>query len=706
MPPEAALQTYFQLPAFRPGQREIIEAVLNGEDVLAIMPTGGGKSLCYQLPATLLPGITLVVSPLIALMKDQVDALQSKGIAAEVLNSLQSATEQSAVLRRMASGECRLLYVAPERFRDPRFINTLKQRNVSLVAVDEAHCISQWGHDFRPDYLRLGLGLASLGNPPVAAFTATATPEVQQDIIRALNLRSPQHFIKGFARDNLTFRVTHAARKKDKLKRILSLIRRHKCGIIYCATRKNVDALYEELAGMDLSLTVYHAGLSEEERHRAQELFMQGGADVVIATNAFGMGIDRSDIRFVVHYEIPGSLEAYYQEAGRAGRDGKWAVCELLYRTSDRRVQDFFIDGSNPDIGVLRDVYQALRMHMDEKNEVQASVRNLAAEVESKNEMAVSSAISLLAHCGVIERFDISGERVRGTRVLTPDLPATQLPIDRKALQEKKQRDLARLQSVIDYAEAEGCRQAFILGYFGEKQSKPCGCCDGCQRHGKHLRAPTDEEKDTLRKLLSGVARMSERLGAATWKPIHPKARILQMLLGEETPDVLRLELEQLSTFGILKEKHPDYLRALMESSLISGLLRQTQSDSPRITLTPLGSAVMFDQAEALISWPGEESGESRATRPTRRPTTESTELDERSAELFELLKRKRNALAAKRKVRPFYIFSNKVLEAIAVQKPLSIEEAMDIAGIGKVKAKREMPAFLPLIAGYAKSDS
>jgi ATP-dependent DNA helicase RecQ len=704
MSPKEALQTHFNLSSFRPGQEEIIESILHGKDVMTIMPTGGGKSLCYQLPAIILKGLTLVISPLIALMKDQVDSLKQKDISAEVLNSLQSLQEQRDILQKVTNGDCKLLYIAPERFRDQRFMRCLQQCSISFVAVDEVHCISQWGHDFRPDYLRLGQALKSLKNPPVAAFTATATPEVQKDIQNSLQLREPDRYIRGFSRPNLTFRVSHTARKKDKHKRILSLIRRHKTGIIYCATRKSVDKLYEDLCELRLKLTVYHAGLTDEERHNAQEAFMNGGADVVIATNAFGMGIDRSDIRFVAHYELPGSLEAYYQEAGRAGRDGKWSVCELFYRASDRRVQDFFIDGSNPDIGIIREVYQTLRMHMDEKNEVIAPIRSIATEIESKNEMAVGSALSILTHAGIIERFEIPGERAKGTRILTPDCPATQLPVDGKSLKIKKDRDLSRLQAVIDFAESESCRQGFILGYFGEKQEEPCGCCDACQRNAASMRAPNETEKDDLRKLLSGVARMSKRIGPASWKPIHTQARLVDMLLGVESKDVIRLQLNDLTTFGILKHHKGSYLRNLIKACILSGLLRKSKGDSPRITLTPLGSAVMFDQAKAFLNWPDANTDEPENT-PISKTSETTPELDDTAQELLGMLKQKRNTLAAKRKVRPFYIFSNKVLENLAIQKPISIEEAMEIPGIGKIKAKREFPAFISLIAGYINNN-
>ncbi|MCB1124249.1 MAG: RecQ family ATP-dependent DNA helicase, partial [Verrucomicrobiae bacterium] len=297
MSPRDALKKQFGLDAFRYPQEEIVESILNKKDTLVIMPTGGGKSLCYQLPAVLLPGVTLVISPLIALMKDQVDALKAKGIPAEMINSSQSWAQQQEILKRLGTGELKLLYIAPERFRARSFTNSLKGVDISLVAVDEAHCISQWGHDFRPDYLRLGEALEFLGHPLCAAFTATATPEVQEDIRQNLRLRDPQSFVSGFSRPNLTFTIRKPKTKLQKYTRIRTLIDRHKTGIIYCATRKSVEEVSAWLNEDGQEHVIYHGGLSDVERDQAQNKFIQREIGVAVATNAFGMGIDRADIR-------------------------------------------------------------------------------------------------------------------------------------------------------------------------------------------------------------------------------------------------------------------------------------------------------------------------------------------------------------------------------------------------------------------------
>ncbi|MGI8482293.1 MAG: RecQ family ATP-dependent DNA helicase, partial [Chthoniobacterales bacterium] len=323
MDPHAVLEKYFGFREFLEAQEEVIAAIVGGSDALVVMPTGGGKSLCYQLPALLLEGTTVVVSPLIALMKDQVDALRRRGIPATLINSSLGSEEQRERIRGLARGEYKLVYIAPERFRSPSFLEALGQITIALFAVDEAHCLSMWGHDFRPDYFRLNQVLESLGRPQVAAFTATATPEVRADIIAHLDLRERREFVAGFARPNLKLLVTHVANEPAKYERLHALVREFKTGIVYCATRKRAEAVAATLKFEKISSILYHGGMSDDEREQAQNAFMGGERDIVVATNAFGMGIDRADIRFVAHFEMPGSVEAYYQEAGRAGRDGQ-----------------------------------------------------------------------------------------------------------------------------------------------------------------------------------------------------------------------------------------------------------------------------------------------------------------------------------------------------------------------------------------------
>ncbi len=413
----AALQEHFGFNEFREGQREVIEAILEGHDTVVVMPTGGGKSLCFQLPALMKDGVTVVVSPLIALMKDQVDALHARGLPATFINSSVDFEEQKARIAGVRRGEFKLLYVAPERFRSAHFVETLKNARISLFAVDEAHCISSWGHDFRPDYLRLKTFLEEIGRPQIVALTATATPHVREDIIEQLNLREPRAFVSGFDRPNLSLYVAHTSRDREKIARIRQLADEYKgqSGIIYTSTRKSVEQVTQRLREAKLNVVGYHAGMDDETRARAQDDFMSGRAQMIVATNAFGMGIDKADIRFVAHYHLPGSIEAYYQEIGRAGRDGQHATCVLLFNYADKRTQDYFIEGSYPPPELIANVYKALVGTGQQR--IELSTREIAARASVRNEMAVQSALITLEKAGHIER-GAAGENRASVKLL------------------------------------------------------------------------------------------------------------------------------------------------------------------------------------------------------------------------------------------------------------------------------------------------
>jgi ATP-dependent DNA helicase RecQ len=393
------LRRFFGLSEFRPAQAEVVSSVLCGRNTVVVMPTGAGKSLCYQLPAMLLPGVTVVVSPLIALMKDQVEQLTGRNIPATFINSTLTDLERAERLRTLRAGGYRLVYVAPERFRSAAFLDALAEAKVELLAVDEAHCISQWGHDFRPDYALLGKVRKRLRPARTVALTATATPEVRDDIVRSLLMKDPEVFVAGFDRKNLYLEVAPVAGDDERREIAAEVARSSGSGIVYCATRKSAEGMHQALKARGLRSVLYHAGMDDDARHKAQDAFMSSAQAVAVATNAFGMGIDKPDIRFVVHANIPRAVEAYYQEIGRAGRDGEPAHALLLFNHSDVYTQERLIQSNHPAASMVADVWHALR----EWGDFDKGLGALAAQVGA-SEFEVSAAVRILERGGKIVR--------------------------------------------------------------------------------------------------------------------------------------------------------------------------------------------------------------------------------------------------------------------------------------------------------------
>src|SRR6476646_7347357 len=605
------LRKHFGFEDFREGQRDVIATILSGKDAVVVMPTGSGKSLCYQLPAMMMEGATLVVSPLIALMKDQVDALQARGLPATFINSSIPESEQHARIESLRRREHKLVYIAPERFRSSRFNAALQSIPISLFAVDEAHCISTWGHDFRPDYLRLRHVIRSLGNIRMLALTATATPYVRSDIIQQLGLEKPQTFVSGFDRPNLRIEVVHTEKEREKITRIKRLAQAHDgSGIVYTSTRKAVEQVGRELKKAGLSVATYHAGMSDAVRVRAQEDFMSGRTQMIVATNAFGMGIDKRDIRFVVHYQMPGSIEAYYQEIGRAGRDSLPSTCVLLFNYADKNTHDFFIEGSYPELPLIKDVYNALVR--TELKQIHLSTSELAHLCGHKNEMAIQSALYLLERAGHIERTASNrgenGRRQARTIVMRDELPGTPLRVDPRQVSGRADLERRKLRELIEFCYTEDCYRGHILDYFGDRHhTRECGTCGNCApatevrerevsiKRDLTPRVPTDDQLLRLRKILACAKRMNGRYG---------KKLLAGTLRGSAAKQIVKARLNELSTYGLLRDMAHEELELYIDALVAAGCLQVTGRQYPTISTTDLGDRVMREQEHVLLCLP------------------------------------------------------------------------------------------------------
>jgi ATP-dependent DNA helicase RecQ len=474
---EQSLHEIFNISQLRPGQQEVIESILKGHDTLAIMPTGAGKSLCYQLPALNMPGATLVVSPLISLMKDQADKLEDVGIDTIEVNSTLNRHEQAAAMQGIKEANNEFIFTTPERLSDPEFIASLKPKKIDFMVIDEAHCISQWGHDFRPAFLELGAAINALHHPTVLALTATATDAVSKDIAQQLGIPDMRVINTGIYRPNLHYRVIQVTNEQEKLLEAIQLVQQTAgSGIIYAATIKAVEELYQALRQAEEQVTLYHGQLAAKERKRNQEAFMHGHCRLLVATNAFGMGIDKRDIRFVIHYQIPSNLETYYQESGRAGRDGAAACCTLLYYRKDKQVQEFFLARRYPGINEIIRVYARLQLLAATSQSM--SLKQLRREIKAVSLVKLQVALSLLEEGGFIEQ-----DTNLDYRLLKHDASEQALAQLTDKYAHRNKHDREALARMVFYAQTGFCRWKVLAEYFGEKTDwEHCGSCDNCLR--------------------------------------------------------------------------------------------------------------------------------------------------------------------------------------------------------------------------------
>jgi ATP-dependent DNA helicase RecQ len=671
------LRETFGHAAFRPGQETVIKAILSGRSTLAVMPTGAGKSLCYQLPATILGGTTLVVSPLIALIRDQVRALSQCGIPVAAITSQEGPKERREAQQALAEGRLRLAYVAPERFRSRSFLDALSGLPIELFAVDEAHCIAEWGHDFRPDYARLGEVIERLRPKRVMGLTATATPEVREQIVRSLGLCEPEVVVTGFDRQELALSVIETTRGKAKLEALDRTLRTWMgpsgSAIVYVGTRKRAETTALVLAEQGYQAEAYHAGLPSDRRLEVEQTFSRGTRRVVVATTAFGMGVDKADVRVVVHAQIPSAPEAYYQEVGRAGRDGQRAAGVLLYDSADLRLAYARFEASCPTYpAVLAAFDLAVHTLANEPLGFEA----LAERIEREVGPSARAALVALEQAG-----DLSFEDGR-LQVMVPAPTVSATRLEARARQERQ-----RLDAMIGYVTRAPCRRRYLVDYFGDtRRPERCEVCDRCQQ--APARALSEVGRRDVLIALSCVARMRGRYG---------KQRVADVLLGSRAKPILEAKLDTLSTHGLLKGLTKEEVLALLDALIRAEFAKIAPGDYPKLLLTEGGAGVLKDK-EAPVALDLTLSRWSSAPKKAE----DSPALAKDDEALFERLRSWRVEQARAQGVPPYVIAHDRLLRAIASVRPQSLDVLAELPGVGRTKLERYGTQLLALVEGQS----
>ena len=669
----ALLRDRFALADFRPGQERAIDAVLQGRDTLVVLPTGGGKSLCYQVPALLLPKLTVVVSPLISLMKDQVDALTARGMPAAFLNSTLSAGEISDRLARAERGELKLIYVAPERLEVGRTLDRLADIGVSLLAVDEAHCISEWGHDFRPSYRRVRQMRQRLGAPTTIALTATATPSVRTDIARQLALSNPEVIVTGFDRANLRYHVIRTRTEGDKDAALVRTLERFPGqAIVYASTRRAVERIATMLERAKIHALAYHAGLDDEHRHGVQDAFMAEHVRAIVATNAFGMGIDKPNIRLVVHHAMPGSLEAYYQEAGRAGRDGDASECVLLHAFRDRFTHEFFIKSAYPLPDAVERVYAALVREADATGLVSLSFEELAVRARGKvKEREAESAVRILAAAGAVLSEAGNAQKLSIRLLATPERIRTELGAGHEV-----ERDLLRAMW-----RAAGSR--LETGAVIDPDGLPPG-------FGGAAGVPTILDALQERQFLTW-----ERSGGGL-RLADPRAPFERFAIDWDLLARRRkAEMSQLD--AVQRYSYTDRCRRGFLLRYFGDPAARDKCDGCDICLGTHVAEAESEVARPFAHEPGPRPAK-RDRRAKPAPSAEDVDLAAADPAIVGALRTLRGALAREQKVPAYVIFPDRTLVELAVRRPRSVEELRGVHGVGPSRIEKFGERLLALL--------